>query len=109
METLSNIDLGPRPITLKVIGIGDDEQPISLGDKKPVWAFDPADIVQADLSADWTQAVLSRKTPGTVTVSVTVDSFKSPPVIVQVHAPELAGLAIQAVAAADGPASPATV
>ena len=107
MEPLSNIDLAANPVTLKAIGIGDNGQPIPLTGKKPIWAFEPADIVQVDLSEDWTQAVLSRKTAGTVTVTATVDGIHSAPVTVQVHAPELVGVAIQL--AADSSGSPATV
>jgi hypothetical protein len=106
MDTLSNIDLAANPVTLKAIGIGDDGQPIPLAGKKPVWAFDPADIVQVDLSEDWTEAVLTRKTAGTVTVTVSVDTIQSAPVTVQVQSPHLASVAIQA--AADGSGSPAT-
>ena len=107
MDTPSNIDLTSQSVTLKAVGIGDDGQPIALGGKKPVWTFEPADLVQVDLSADWTEAVLSRKSPGTVTVTVAVDAIRSAPVTVQVHGPQLAGLAIQVAAAAQGSAAPA--
>ena len=95
MDTVSTVDLAATPVTLKAIGVDADGQPISLAGKKPVWAFDPADIVEVDLSEDWTQAVLTRKAAGTVTVTVTVDGIQSPPLSVQVHEPELVGVAIQ--------------
>jgi hypothetical protein len=104
MDSLSNLDLAANPVTLKVIGIGSDGQPIPLAGRKPVWAFDPADIVQVDLSDDWTEAVLTRKAAGTVTVTVAVDNVHSAPLTVQVQSPELAGLAIQV--KADAPATP---
>jgi hypothetical protein len=100
METLSHIDLASNPVTLKAIGVGDDGQPIPVGDRRPVWAFDPADIVEVDLSDDWTEAILSRKSAGTVTVTVAVDGIQSPPVTVEVHPPVLAGVAIQLAVAA---------
>jgi hypothetical protein len=106
METLSNIDLASNPITLKAVGIGDDGKPIPLAGKKPVWAFDPADIVQVDLSEDWTEAILSRKSAGSVTVTVAVDNIRSTPLTVQVQPQTLAGVAIQV--AADNAAGSAT-
>jgi hypothetical protein len=104
MEAIYNIDLAAKPVTLKLIGAGDDGQPVSLAGRKPVWAFEPADIVQVDLSDDWTEAVLTRKAAGTVTVTATVDSVVSAPVAVQVHAATLASVTIQ-VAADSTPAA----
>ena len=98
MDTVSTVDLAATPVTLKAIGVDADGRPISLAGKNPTWAFDPADIVEVNLSEDWTQAVLTRKTAGTVTVTVTVNGMQSPLLSVQVHEPELVGVAIQVAA-----------
>ena len=109
MDTVSTVDLAATPVTLKAIGVDADGRPISLAGKNPTWAFDPADIVEVNLSEDWTQAVLTRKTAGTVTVTVSVGGIQSPPLSMQVHEPELAGVAIQvATDVVSAPANTAT-